>query len=48
MFQFQVWFLPFLTLAIITALAIPFSRYLAWIMEGVIAVRGFCVGSSLW
>ncbi len=34
MFQFQVWFLPFLTLAIITALAIPFSRYLAWIMDG--------------
>ena len=34
MFQFQVWFLPFLTLAITTALAIPFSRYLAWIMDG--------------
>ena len=34
MFQFQVWFLPFLFLAITTALAIPFSRYLAWIMEG--------------
>ena len=34
MFQFQVWFLPFLTLAFTTALAIPFSRYLAWIMDG--------------
>ena len=34
MFQFQVWFLPFLTLAFTAALAIPFSRYLAWIMEG--------------
>ena len=34
MFQFQVWFLPFLILAVTTALAIPFSRYLAWIMEG--------------
>ncbi|MGD0516375.1 MAG: potassium-transporting ATPase subunit KdpA [Thermoguttaceae bacterium] len=34
MFQFQVWFLPFLILATTTALAIPFSRYLAWIMEG--------------
>jgi K+-transporting ATPase ATPase A chain len=34
MFQFQVWFLPFLLLAVTTALAIPFSRYLAWIMDG--------------
>lgn len=34
MFQFQVWFLPFLFLAITTALAIPFSRYLTWVMEG--------------
>jgi K+-transporting ATPase ATPase A chain len=34
MFQFQVWFLPFLILATTTALAIPFSRYLAWIMDG--------------
>ncbi len=34
MFQFQVWFLPFLILAVTTALAIPFSRYLAWIMDG--------------
>jgi K+-transporting ATPase ATPase A chain len=34
MFQFQVWFLPFLILTTTTALAIPFSRYLAWIMEG--------------
>ena len=33
-FQFQVWFLPLLTLAVTTALAIPFSRYLAWIMNG--------------
>ena len=32
--QFQVWFLPLLILAVTTALAIPFSRYLAWIMEG--------------
>ncbi len=34
MFHFQVWFLPFLILAFTTALAIPFSRYLAWMMEG--------------
>ena len=34
MFQFQVWFLPFLILAVTTLLAIPFSRYLAWIMDG--------------
>jgi K+-transporting ATPase ATPase A chain len=34
MFHFQVWFLPFLILAVTTALAIPFGRYLAWIMDG--------------
>ena len=34
MFQFNVWFLPVLILAFTTALAIPFSRYLAWIMDG--------------
>jgi potassium-transporting ATPase potassium-binding subunit len=34
MFQFQVWFLPFLLLAVTTALAIPLSRYLAWIVDG--------------
>ena len=34
MFQFQVWFLPFLILAATTALAIPLSRYLAWILDG--------------
>lgn len=34
MFQFQVWFLPFLILAFTTALAIPLSCYLAWIMDG--------------
>jgi K+-transporting ATPase ATPase A chain len=34
MFQFHVWFLPFLILALTTALAIPLSRYLAWIMDG--------------
>ena len=34
MFQFQVWFLPFLILAVTTVLAIPLSRYLAWIMNG--------------
>ncbi len=34
MFQFQVWFLPLLILAVTTALAIPLSRYLAWIMDG--------------
>jgi K+-transporting ATPase ATPase A chain len=34
MFQFQVWFLPFLILSVTTLLAIPFSRYLAWIMDG--------------
>lgn len=34
MFQFQVWFLPILTLAVTTGLAIPLSRYLAWIMDG--------------
>ncbi|MGA2031416.1 MAG: potassium-transporting ATPase subunit KdpA [Thermoguttaceae bacterium] len=32
--QLQVWFLPLLILTVTTALAIPFSRYLAWIMEG--------------
>ncbi|MGA2617301.1 MAG: potassium-transporting ATPase subunit KdpA [Thermoguttaceae bacterium] len=32
--QFQVWFLPLLILATTTLLAIPFSRYLAWIMNG--------------
>ncbi len=31
---FQVWFLPALILVVTTLLAIPFSRYLAWIMEG--------------
>ena len=34
MFQFQVWILPFLILAVTTALAMPLSRYLAWIMNG--------------
>jgi K+-transporting ATPase ATPase A chain len=34
MFQFQVWIHPLLILAVTTALAIPFSRYLAWIMDG--------------
>jgi potassium-transporting ATPase potassium-binding subunit len=34
MFQFQVWFLPLLILAVTTALAIPVSRYFAWIMDG--------------
>ena len=34
MFQFQVWILPILILATTTALAIPFSRYLAWFMDG--------------
>ena len=34
MFHFQVWFLPVLILTVTTALAIPFSRYLAWIMDG--------------
>ena len=34
MSQFQVWFLPFLILAVTTALAIPLSRYCAWIMNG--------------
>jgi K+-transporting ATPase ATPase A chain len=34
MFQFQIWFLPLLILAATTALAIPLSRYLAWIMDG--------------
>jgi len=32
--QFQVWFLPVLLLAVTTALAIPLSRYCAWIMDG--------------
>ena len=41
MFQFQVWFLPFLILAVTTALAIPFSRYLAWIMDGRYRAPGF-------
>ena len=34
MFNFQVWLLPFLILATTTALAIPLSKYLAWIMDG--------------
>jgi potassium-transporting ATPase potassium-binding subunit len=34
MFQFQVWFLPLLILVVTTAVAIPLSRYLAWIMDG--------------
>jgi potassium-transporting ATPase potassium-binding subunit len=34
MFQFQVWLLPVLILIATTALAIPLSRYLAWIMDG--------------
>ena len=34
MFQFQVWFLPVLILTMTTLLAIPFSRYLAWVMNG--------------
>ena len=34
MFQFQVWILPVLLLAATTALAIPVSRYCAWIMDG--------------
>jgi K+-transporting ATPase ATPase A chain len=41
MFQFQTWFLPFLILAVTTALAIPFSRYLAWIMDGHYRAPGF-------
>ena len=34
MFHFQVWILPILLLAATTALAIPVSRYCAWIMDG--------------
>ncbi len=34
MHQFQVWFLPVLILVVTTALAIPVSRYFAWIMDG--------------
>jgi K+-transporting ATPase ATPase A chain len=34
MFQFHVWFLPLLILIATTALAIPLSRYCAWIMDG--------------
>ena len=34
MFQFQVWFLPALILVVTTLLAIPLSRYFAWIMDG--------------
>ncbi len=34
MSQFQVWLLPLLILSVTTALAIPLSRYLAWIMDG--------------
>ncbi|MGA2067118.1 MAG: potassium-transporting ATPase subunit KdpA [Thermoguttaceae bacterium] len=41
MFQFQTWFLPFLILAVTTALAIPFSRYLAWVMDGHYRAPGF-------
>ena len=34
MFQFRVWFLPLLILGVTTALAVPLSRYCAWIMNG--------------
>ncbi len=34
MFQFQVWVLPFLILSTTTLMAIPLSRYMAWIMDG--------------
>jgi len=34
MFQFQVWVLPAIILATTTALAIPLSRYCAWILDG--------------
>ena len=34
MSAFQVWFLPLLILVTTTALAIPLSKYLAWIMDG--------------
>ena len=32
--SFQVWFMPLSLLAVTTLLAIPLSRYLAWIMDG--------------
>jgi K+-transporting ATPase ATPase A chain len=34
MFQFQVWFLPVAILVVTTAIAIPLSRYFAWVMDG--------------
>jgi K+-transporting ATPase ATPase A chain len=34
MFQLQVWILPVLLLTVAALLAIPLSRYLAWIMDG--------------
>jgi K+-transporting ATPase ATPase A chain len=34
MFQFQVWILPAIILVTTTALAIPVSRYCAWILDG--------------
>ena len=43
MFQFRT---SPLILVVTTLLAIPFSRYLAWIMEGRYRARGFCAGSS--
>ena len=30
----KIWFLPILILIATTLIAIPFSRYLAWIMDG--------------
>jgi K+-transporting ATPase ATPase A chain len=32
--MFQVWFLPFLIIAITVILSIPVGRYLAWLMDG--------------
>ena len=30
----QTWFLPFALIVIATAIAIPLSRYMAWVMDG--------------
>ena len=43
-----MWFLPISILVVTTILAIPLSRYLAWIMNGKYRAHGRrCVGSKI-
>ncbi len=46
MLQLQVWILPLLILALTTVLAIPSSRYLAWLMDGKYRAAAPCAGSK--